>query len=111
MPPRTTDKGYHALLVVAGPAPGCRLPSKTRPIRHPAKQLWSVRGAGTESPLPQNWGRYQKRLDIIKNWHRVGVVVQGTAIDGGNYSPDVYLEVESRLETPEIRCSRGRTDT
>jgi hypothetical protein len=53
----------------------------------------------------------QERLDIIKNWHRVGVVVQGTAIDGGNYSPDVYLEVEAGWTTPEIRCSRGRTDT
>jgi hypothetical protein len=83
---------------VAGPASGRGLPSKTQPTSPPTKQLWSVGGAGTESSFPQNWGRYQQRLDIIKNWHRVGVVVQGTAIDGGKYSPGVYLEVESWLD-------------
>jgi L-lysine epsilon oxidase-like protein len=62
------------------------------------KQLWSVRGPGTESPYPQNWGRYQDRINIILNWSRIGVVIQGSAIDGGTYGPDVYLEVASLLE-------------
>jgi hypothetical protein len=31
-------------------------------------------------------------------WPRIGVVLQGTAIDGGNFSADVYLEVESLLD-------------
>jgi L-Lysine epsilon oxidase N-terminal/L-lysine epsilon oxidase C-terminal domain len=64
----------------------------------PANQLWSVRGTGTASPLPQNWGRYQDRINMILNWHRIGVVLQGTAIDGGNFGADVYLEVEGLLD-------------
>jgi hypothetical protein len=64
----------------------------------PTKQLWSVRGPGTESPYPQDWGRYQERIDIIHNWHRIGVVIQGNVIDGGKYGAGVYLEVESRLD-------------
>lgn len=63
----------------------------------PAKQLWSVRGPGTSSPYPQNWGRYQDRIDMLTNWHRIGVVVQGSAIDGGTFGADVYLEVESQF--------------
>jgi hypothetical protein len=74
-------------------------PAKLNPPGTPTKQLWSVRGPGTESPLhPQNWGRYQERINIILNWHRIGVVIQGSAIDGGSYDADVYLEVESRLQ-------------
>ena len=64
----------------------------------PTKQLWSVRGEGTASPYPQNWGRYQDRINMILNWHRIGVVLQGSTIDGGNFGPDVYLEVESLLD-------------
>jgi hypothetical protein len=63
----------------------------------PTKQLWSVRGPGTHSKYPQNWGRYQDRINIILNWPRVGVVLQGNAIDGGSYSADYYLEVASLL--------------
>ncbi len=64
----------------------------------PTKQLWSVRGNGTASPYPQNWGRYQNRIDMVKNWSRIGVVLQGTAIDGGSFGADVYLEVASLLD-------------
>ena len=73
-------------------------PAKFNPSGTPTKQLWSVRGAGTESPYPQNWGRYQDRINIVLNWSRIGVVVQGNAIDGGNYSADFYLEAESLLD-------------
>lgn len=75
-------------------------PAKLNPSgATPTKQLWSVRGPGTESPShPQNWGRYQDRINIVLNWHRIGVVIQGTAIAGGSYGADVYLEVESLLE-------------
>ena len=45
-------------------------------------QRWSVRGTGTDSALPQNWGRYQDRLDMLDNWQRIGVVMQAEAIDG-----------------------------
>ena len=63
----------------------------------PTDQLWSVRGPGTASEYPQNWGRYQDRINMILNWHKIGVVLQGSAIDGGAYSPDYYLEVASLL--------------
>ncbi|MCH8308913.1 MAG: LodA/GoxA family CTQ-dependent oxidase [Chloroflexi bacterium] len=65
-------------------------------------QLYSLRGKGTESDNPQDQGRYQNRLDFLENWTRIGVVIQGTAIDGGSYSSDYYLEVESQLDTPEL---------
>src|SRR5579884_617989 len=45
------------------------------------KQRWSVRGAGTDSPLPENWGRYQFRRDMLDNWQRIGTVLQAPAID------------------------------
>ncbi|NEO54437.1 MAG: hypothetical protein F6K54_15910 [Okeania sp. SIO3B5] len=60
-------------------------------------QFYAVRGTGTESSNPQNQGRYQNRLDILANWHRIGVVMQGNAIDTGTYSREQYLEVESQL--------------
>jgi L-Lysine epsilon oxidase N-terminal/L-lysine epsilon oxidase C-terminal domain len=74
-------------------------PAKLNPSGQPTKQLWSVRGPGTSSlPYPQNWGRYQDRINMVLNWHRIGVVLQGAAIDGGSFGADVYLEVESLLE-------------
>ena len=65
-------------------------------------QLYSLRGKGTESDNPQDQGRYQNRLDMLENWPRIGVVIQGSAIDDGSYSSDYYLEVESQLDTPEL---------
>ncbi len=70
-------------------------------------QRFSVRGEGTvataseESPFPaQNVGRYQKRVDILTNWHRIGTIVQGPAIEGypSDFAPDLYLEIQSQLE-------------
>lgn len=43
-------------------------------------QRWSVRGAGTDSPDAENWGRYQIRRDMLENWNRIGVVLQATQI-------------------------------
>jgi hypothetical protein len=71
-------------------------PATLNPSGTPTTQRWSVRGPGTSSlHYPQNWGRYQDRIDIVLNWHRIGVVLQGTAIDGGSFGADVYLEVAS----------------
>jgi L-Lysine epsilon oxidase N-terminal/L-lysine epsilon oxidase C-terminal domain/Iron-containing redox enzyme len=63
------------------------------------QQRWSVRGEGTDSAAPENWGRYQARADILDNWHRIGVVMQGPAIDtqGTPFESDWYLEVASQL--------------
>lgn len=72
-------------------------PDDDGPVLGP--QRWSVRGPGTDSSKPENWGRYQDRIDMLANWHRIGVVVQGPVIDGGaaSYADDWYLEVESQL--------------
>lgn len=66
-------------------------------------QRYSVRGAGTETDDLGNAGRYQELIDSVLNWHRIGFVIQGSVIDGEvSYGPDEYLEVESRLDVPEI---------
>jgi hypothetical protein len=44
-------------------------------------QRWSLRGFGTDSPNAERWGRYQERVDILDNWHRVGAILQSTRID------------------------------
>lgn len=64
-----------------------------------APQRFSVRGEGTGTTNPAQVGRYQDRLDMVKNWHRIGVVIQATAIEGVDGLPDeVYLEVASQLD-------------
>ncbi len=64
------------------------------------KQLWSVRGEGTDAYDAENWGRFQERRDMLKNWHRIGVVLQAPAIDQHHPSlePQWYLEVASQLD-------------
>lgn len=68
------------------------------------KQRFSVRGKGTVAEsLPdtvgafkaQNVGRFQKSEDMLTNWHRIGIIIQGPAIDGydPSFNPDFYLEV------------------
>jgi hypothetical protein len=64
---------------------------------------YSVRGTGTEADDPTNAGRYQALIDSVRNWHRIGFVIQGSAIDGETrYAPSQYLEVLSQLDVPEI---------
>jgi hypothetical protein len=62
---------------------------------------YSVRGAGTEADDPTNAGRYQALIDSVRNWHRIGFVVQASAIDA-ELDPRHYLEVLSQLDVPEI---------
>ncbi|SDL14211.1 LodA/GoxA family CTQ-dependent oxidase [Pseudomonas indica] len=66
-------------------------------------QRFSVRGEGTATnPFdPAQVGRYQQRIDMVDNWHKIGVVIQGNAIDasdGGPFSAKYYLEVQSQLD-------------
>jgi hypothetical protein len=75
-----------------------------------AKQQFSVRGAGTQvtlatgpnpGPPPESTGRYQERVDMVKNWMNIGVVIQGPAIQGyGDGDPELFLEVASCLKGP-----------
>jgi hypothetical protein len=63
-------------------------------------QRWSVRGLGTDSEKPEDWGRYQTRLDILGNWNRIGVVIQAPQIEpkGDALPADWYLETGSQLK-------------
>jgi hypothetical protein len=66
-------------------------------------QRYSIRGAGTYTLDLGGAGRYQQLIDAVLNWHRIGIVIQGSAIDGDvKYSPDFYLEVASLLDEPEV---------
>jgi hypothetical protein len=67
-------------------------------------KFYSVRGKGTEADDLSAAGRYQDPIDAIMNWHRIGFVIQGSAIDGGggDGAPSLFLEVQSRLDEPEI---------
>lgn len=70
-------------------------------------QRYSLRGEGTAAVQQDdgsgfnapamNVGRYQDRRGILLNWDKIGVVMQGAAIDGYNpaYPADYYLEVAS----------------
>jgi hypothetical protein len=69
------------------------------PVALLGAQRWSLRGEGTDSDKPENWGRYQSRPDVLENWHRIGVVVQASAVDNSAITlpEDWFLEVESQL--------------
>jgi hypothetical protein len=62
---------------------------------------YSVRGNGTFSTDLGMVGRYHydEAINFILNWHRIGTVIQGSAISGDTrYSPLQYLEVASQLD-------------
>ncbi len=83
-------------------------------------QRYSVRGGGTNAywtpdgikpfdtaEASSRIGRYQQYIDFVENWHKVGVVMQGTNIvqteaEKTIVSPDsikdYFLEVESKFE-------------
>lgn len=64
---------------------------------------YSVRGKGTWSDDVGEQGRFQELINSVLYWDRIGFVIQGTAIDGDRrYPADQFLEVESRLDEPEI---------
>jgi len=69
-------------------------------------QLFSVRGDGEgagnlcHTDLPQNVGKYQEYIDFVKNWHKVGFIIQGVQVPdadrpGENYGADKFIEVSS----------------
>lgn len=67
-----------------------------------APQRYSIRGAGTADADPGQQGRWQDLIDSVLHWDGIGFVIQGTAIDGGDYPADQFLEVEGRLDRPEV---------
>jgi L-Lysine epsilon oxidase N-terminal/L-lysine epsilon oxidase C-terminal domain len=65
---------------------------------------YSFRGKGTYSEDLGGAGRYQDYIDMLLNWHKVGTVIQGSAIAAdAAYSPTQFLEVESQLDEVEIQ--------
>lgn len=66
------------------------------------KQRWSIRGPGTYAINPASAATFQDPLDSVKDWHKIGIIIQGTNIDlpGQKFSPKLYLEVQSKLTRP-----------
>ena len=73
------------------------LASEIQEDGQPGPQRYSVRGTGTASTNPANQGRYQEIDHILPNWHKIGFVIQDTAIAGGRKNPAQFLEVRSEL--------------
>jgi hypothetical protein len=65
-----------------------------------AKQRWSVRGPGTHALNNASASTFQKPLQAVDQWDRIGVVVQGSAIAGRAAPATYYLEVQSQLDEP-----------
>ncbi|HTU45743.1 MAG TPA: LodA/GoxA family CTQ-dependent oxidase [Bryobacteraceae bacterium] len=75
-------------------------PDTNQPAPELGDQRWSVRGLGTESALPQNWGRYQDNWQILENWNKIGTILQNTAIQSDGVTvgdENWFLETESLL--------------
>ncbi len=81
-PSQRPDAVYPATEVVQGVLPG---------------RVWSIRGPGTLTNDPKSSATFQKALQAITQWDRIGVVLQGTVITGDEYPPDFFLEAESLL--------------
>ena len=66
------------------------------------KQKWSIRGSGTYAVNPASAATFQDPLQSVKDWHKIGIIIQGTNVDSSEqkYSPNLYLEVQSQLTNP-----------
>jgi hypothetical protein len=60
------------------------------------RQVWSIRGPGTLTTEPKTSATFQKALQSVTQWDRLGIILQGTVIEG-DFPPHFYLEVESQL--------------
>ena len=83
-PAQRPDAVYPAVQVVNGVLP---------------PRVWSIRGPGTLTNDPKSAATFQKALQSVEQWDRIGVVLQGSAISGGEYPPAFFLEAGSRLPT------------
>lgn len=66
------------------------------------QQKWSIRGPGTYAINPAAAATFQDPLQSVSDWHKIGFIVQGTNVDSDSqeYSPNIYLEVQSKLTNP-----------
>jgi hypothetical protein len=60
------------------------------------RQVWSIRGPGTLTTEPKTSATFQKAMQSVTQWDRIGVILQGTVIEG-DFPPHFYLEVQSQL--------------
>ncbi|MFC3153220.1 LodA/GoxA family CTQ-dependent oxidase [Litoribrevibacter euphylliae] len=65
-------------------------------------QKWSIRGKGTYAVNPASAATFQDPLQSVQDWDKIGIIVQGTNVDSDTqqYSPELYLEVQSQLTNP-----------
>ncbi len=66
------------------------------------RQKWSIRGPGTHALNPATASTFQKALQAVGQWDRIGIVIQGSAITGGTTPPEYYLEVQSQLDASGV---------
>lgn len=68
------------------------------------QQKWSIRGPGTYAQDPKTASTFQKPLQAVEQWDRIGIILQGSAIDLADerFAPEFFLEVESQLDTAGI---------
>lgn len=59
-------------------------------------QRWAIRGKGAYALDPSSASTYQKGTQAVRDWDKLGIVIQGTAI-GPGYSPEYYLEVQNQF--------------
>lgn len=60
-------------------------------------QRWAIRGPGAYALDPRSASTFQKALQSVTDWDRLGVVIQGTAI-GEDFSSEYYLEVQAMFD-------------
>ncbi len=70
-------------------------------------QRFSVRTQGTKADNEQKVGRFQDeyREKMVQEWHNIGVVIQGSAIDDKSYPANFYLEVSGFKEDHSNRVT------
>lgn len=66
------------------------------------QQKWSIRGKGTYAINPASAATFQDPVQSVKDWHKIGIIIQGTNIDydGRDYDASLYLEVQGQLTSP-----------
>jgi len=66
------------------------------------QQVYCLRGPGTETDYPAQYGRFQRYVDFVDNWFKVGFIIEGTQIpqQWGKepYPANVFLEVACKFD-------------
>lgn len=90
-PSQRPDAVYPAADVVGGVLP---------------ERVWSVRGPGTLTVDAKTAATFQKAMQSVEQWDRIGIVIQGSRIAGAEHPAEFFLEVQSRLPSEGRSVSR-----